>query len=164
MSEVHPDIRVESRELVWVRSATAPDHWYKVNPLTDECECLGWRHRQDCRHLKLVAAQDNLFADYEEELSDDLLQAIPQIFTSRFFNYDLLNSGVVIPVRISPFRPLMELPYELAAVVPELQPERETFGDFTQMSTGLWKRWRGTALRGSARSWLAYRRIMMVRP
>jgi len=64
-----------------------------------------------------------------------------EICTSKFLNYDLLSSGVVVPVRISMFPPqrlLGELPYELKYGARALQPERHMIGEWPRFSTGMW--------------------------
>ena len=64
-----------------------------------------------------------------------------EIYTSRFLNYDLLSSGVVVPVRISMIPPqllLGELPYELKYSVRALQPEKDMIGEWPRFSTGMW--------------------------
>jgi hypothetical protein len=63
------------------------------------------------------------------------------VYMSRFLNYDLLSSGVVVPVRISMFPPqrlLGELPYDLKYSVRALQPERHMVGERPRFSTGMW--------------------------
>jgi hypothetical protein len=64
-----------------------------------------------------------------------------ELYMSRFLNYDLLSSGVVVPVRISMFPPqrlLGELPYDLKFSVRALQPERHMIGEWPRFSTGMW--------------------------
>jgi hypothetical protein len=64
-----------------------------------------------------------------------------EVYLSRFLNYDLLSSGVVVPVRISMFPPqrlLGELPYELRYSVRALKPERHMIGEWPRFSTGMW--------------------------
>jgi hypothetical protein len=63
-----------------------------------------------------------------------------EVYMSRFLNYELLSSGVVVPVRISMFAPqplLGELPYELKYSVRALQPERHMIGGWPRFSTGM---------------------------
>jgi hypothetical protein len=65
------------------------------------------------------------------------------VYMSRFLNYDLLTSGVVVPVRISMFPPqrlLGELPYELRYSVRALQPERHMIGEWPRFSTRMWRK------------------------
>jgi hypothetical protein len=69
------------------------------------------------------------------------MSAEVEIYTSRFLNYDLLSSGVVVPVRISMFAPqqlLGELPYELKYSVRALQPERHMIGEWPRFSSSMW--------------------------
>jgi hypothetical protein len=64
-----------------------------------------------------------------------------EVYTSRYLNFELLSSGVVVPVRISMFPPqrlLGELPYELKYSVRALQPERHMLGEWPRFSTGMW--------------------------
>jgi hypothetical protein len=64
-----------------------------------------------------------------------------EIYTSRYLNFELLSSGVVVPVRISMFPPqplLGELPYELKHSVRALQPERHMMGEWPGFSLGMW--------------------------
>jgi hypothetical protein len=64
-----------------------------------------------------------------------------EVYTSRYLNYDLLSSGVVVPVRVSMFPPqrlLGELPYELMYSVRALEPERHMIGEWPRYSTGMW--------------------------
>jgi hypothetical protein len=64
-----------------------------------------------------------------------------EAYTSRYLNFELLSSGLVVPVRISMFPPqplLGELPYELKYSVKALQPERHMMGEWPGFSTGMW--------------------------
>jgi hypothetical protein len=64
-----------------------------------------------------------------------------EIYTSRYLNFDLLSSGVVVPVRISMFPPqrlIGELGYELKYSLRVLQPERHMMGEWPRFSTGMW--------------------------
>jgi hypothetical protein len=64
-----------------------------------------------------------------------------EVYTSRYLNFDLLSSGVVVPVRISmidPRRLLGELPYPLKYSVRALQPERDMLGEWPRFSGGMW--------------------------
>jgi hypothetical protein len=66
-----------------------------------------------------------------------------EIYTSRYLNFDLLSSGLVVPVRISMFPPqelLGELPYELRYSVRALQPERHMIGEWPRFSTCMWRK------------------------
>jgi hypothetical protein len=66
-----------------------------------------------------------------------------EIYTSRYLNFELLSSGLVVPVRISMFPPqrlLGELPYDLKYSVRALQPERHMLGEWPRYSTGIWKK------------------------
>jgi len=66
-----------------------------------------------------------------------------EIYTSRYLNFELLSSGLVVPVRISMFPPqrlLGELPYELKYSLRALQPEWHMIGEWPRFSTGLWKK------------------------
>jgi hypothetical protein len=66
-----------------------------------------------------------------------------EVYMSRFLNYDLLSSGVVVPVRISMFPPqrlIGELPYPLKYSVRALQPERHMIGEWPRFSTGMWRK------------------------
>jgi hypothetical protein len=64
-----------------------------------------------------------------------------EIYTSRYLNFELLSSGLVVPVRISMFPPqrlLGELPYELKYGLRALQPEWNMMGEWSRLSTGMW--------------------------
>jgi hypothetical protein len=64
-----------------------------------------------------------------------------EVYTSRYLNFDLLSSGVIVPVRcsmIAPQRLIGELPYELKYSVRALQPERHMIGKWSKFSTGMW--------------------------
>jgi hypothetical protein len=64
-----------------------------------------------------------------------------EAYTSRYLNFELLSSGLVVPVRISMFPPqrlLGDLPYELKYSVRALQPERHMVGEWARFSTGMW--------------------------
>jgi hypothetical protein len=60
------------------------------------------------------------------------------IYTSRFFNYDLLSSGVVVPVRVSMHPPLIPLPYELEETARSLVPEPWMAGAWPWLSPTYW--------------------------
>jgi hypothetical protein len=64
-----------------------------------------------------------------------------EIYTSRYLNFELLSSGLVVPVRISMFPPqrlLGELPYDLKYSVRALQPEKHMVREWPRFSTGMW--------------------------
>jgi hypothetical protein len=64
-----------------------------------------------------------------------------EIYTSRYLNFELLSSGLVVPVRISIFPPqrlLGELPYELKYSLRALQPEWPMVGEWPKFSIGMW--------------------------
>jgi hypothetical protein len=64
-----------------------------------------------------------------------------EIYTSRYLNFEVLSSGVVVPVRISMFPPqrlLGELPYALKYSLRALQPEWHMVGEWPKFSTGIW--------------------------
>ena len=66
-----------------------------------------------------------------------------ELYTSRYLNFNLLSSGVVVPVRVSMFPPqrlLGELPYDLKYSVLELQPEWHMVGEWPKFSTGMWRK------------------------
>jgi hypothetical protein len=66
-----------------------------------------------------------------------------EVFTSRYLNFNLLSTGLVVPVRISMFPPewlLSELPYELKYSVRALQPEWHMVGEWPRFSTGIWRK------------------------
>jgi hypothetical protein len=65
------------------------------------------------------------------------------IYTSRYLNFELLSSGLVVPVRISMFPPqrlLGEFPYELKYSLKALQPEWHMVGEWARFSTGMWRK------------------------
>jgi hypothetical protein len=79
----------------------------------------------------------------EQELQPNMTEQLPQIFTSRYFNVDLLSSDQVMPVRISLLDPvslLGELPYPLEHSVRELQPEFRERGEWPKFSPRFWRR------------------------
>lgn len=69
-----------------------------------------------------------------------------EVFTSRYLNFDLLSSGLIVPVRISlidPRRLLGELPYPLKYSIRALQPERDMLGKWPKFSGGMWEKLSG---------------------
>jgi len=59
------------------------------------------------------------------------------IYTSRFFNYDLLSSGVVVPVKVSMRPPLVPLAYELEETAWSLVREPWMTGEWLWLSPHL---------------------------
>jgi len=60
------------------------------------------------------------------------------IYTSRFFNYDLLSSGVVVPVKVSMRPPLVPLAYELEETAWSLVREPWMTGEWPWLSPIYW--------------------------
>ena len=66
-----------------------------------------------------------------------------EVYTSRYLNYDLLSTGLIVPVRISlldPRRLLGELPYPLKYSVRALQPERSHLGEWPKTCSAMWEK------------------------
>jgi hypothetical protein len=61
-----------------------------------------------------------------------------EIYTSRFLNFELLSSGVVVPVRVSMHPPLIPLPYELEETAWSLVPEPWMTGEWPWLSPTYW--------------------------
>jgi hypothetical protein len=87
-----------------------------------------------------------------------------EIYTSRYFNYELLSSGLITPVRISMFPPLMELPYQLKYSVRALQPERSMIGEWPRYSNGFWRKLERVGMEAIARELAEIRRTERGRP
>ncbi len=66
---------------------------------------------------------------------------LPELYTSRYFNEEILSSGEVVPTRISLRSPEslgIELPYPLRHGVPALAPEQKMLGEWAQLSAQMW--------------------------
>ena len=72
-----------------------------------------------------------------------------EIYTSRYLNFDLLSTGLIVPVRISlldPRRLLGELPYPLKYSVRALQPERSHLGEWPKTCSMMWEKLGGIGI------------------
>jgi hypothetical protein len=67
---------------------------------------------------------------------------LPELYAARYGAHGPLSSGAVVPVRISMIDPreLLDLPYEIAASVPELMPERDHLGEWRNFSPRFWRK------------------------
>jgi hypothetical protein len=66
-----------------------------------------------------------------------------EVYTSRYLNYALLSSGLIVPVRISmidPRRLLGELPYPLKYSLKALQPEHSHLGEWPKSCSAMWEK------------------------
>lgn len=62
-----------------------------------------------------------------------------ELYTARYFATDLLTSGEVVPVRVSPDPPIIPLPYPLEEVAELLIPPPGSFGDSPKLALGYWE-------------------------
>lgn len=143
-------IVIRSLEHIDVQSESDPAKWYVVNSEEATCECAGFLHRGGCKHLSEVARELELFEGVQEgeqgegvDPNEVIEKEAPEIYTARYLSYDLLSSGLVIPVGISMLRPPFDLPYELAAKPRILRPEWAMCGDWWKFSPMFWKKLEG---------------------
>lgn len=117
-----------------------------MNAIAGTCSCLGFAYRKECKHIREIARQKSLFEGLQDErqkerdkLSEEDLARLPDIYTSRYFAYDVLSSGLLIPIRISVYPPTrIPLPYSLDYRLPSITPERWMDGVWSKYASGMW--------------------------
>lgn len=88
------------------------------------------------KELPGFAKQDK--QDGQEEPSE--AEALPELYTARYFAENVLSSGVVVPVRISMYPPIIPLNYPVEHEVGALMPERPMIGEWNKFSPMFWKK------------------------
>ena len=109
-----------------------------LNPGMRVCRMCAGRHGLGPRRSNTETQEDD---ESSGERAEDP-PPLPEIYTARYGALRLLSSGAVVPVRISMIDPreLMDLPYEIAATVPELMPERDHLGEWRNFSPRFWRK------------------------